>query len=85
MKHGSEVKDAEVREVFKAFDTNGDGTIVKGEFREAAVALGFKPSSEELELAVRVFDFDGSGNVSYVEFIEFVKVSELAPKCRSTQ
>ena len=62
--------------VFKAFDTNGDGTIEKEEFRQAAIALGFEPSSEELELAVKVFDFNGDGDVSYLEFIKFVKGEE---------
>ena len=38
--------------------------------------MGFEPSSEELELAVKVFDFNGDGNVSYMEMIRFVKGEE---------
>jgi hypothetical protein len=51
---GQEVKAAEIQMVFKAFDDNGDGTIERAEFCKAAVAMGFAPDSEELEMAVKV-------------------------------
>jgi calcium-binding protein CML len=51
-------------------------TIAMGNFRQAAIKLGFVPSSDELKLAVKVFDFNGDGVVSYKEFIKFVKGEE---------
>jgi Ca2+-binding EF-hand superfamily protein len=78
VEHGSDVKEEQLKAVFGAFDKNQDGTIEIEEFRQAATALGFTPSSEELELAVKVFDFNGDGSVSYLEFVQFVRVGETA-------
>jgi Ca2+-binding EF-hand superfamily protein len=78
VEHGSDVKEEQLKAVFGAFDKDQDGTIEIEEFRQAATALGFTPSSEELELAVKVFDFNGDGSVSYLEFVQFVRVGETA-------
>ena len=57
-----------IKEIFAAWDEDGDGLIDAAEFRRAVRALGLGDvSNRELDLLFREFDEDGSGQVSRFE------------------
>lgn len=61
---------AELEEVFKKFDVNGDGKICSSELGSMLGSLGQPANEEELQNMIREVDADGDGFISLEEFIE---------------
>lgn len=54
--------------MFNKFDTDKSGFIDDSEFAKLAFSLGYALSDEEVTLAVKVLDTDGTGHISLQEF-----------------
>jgi len=54
--------------VFDKYDTDKSGSINKDEFRAMCFNLGYALSPDETDLAVKVLDSDGSGQIEKKEF-----------------
>ena len=57
--------DAELREVFNVFDTNGNGYITSEELGNIMSSLGERMTDDDIEDMLREADLDGDGRVSY--------------------
>ena len=55
------------RELFKRFDTNGNGTISYEEFKAMLPRLGIEMSAAKALKFFRTCDTDGSGAIEYVD------------------
>uniref|UniRef100_A0A7R9V3B1 Caltractin n=1 Tax=Chlamydomonas euryale TaxID=1486919 RepID=A0A7R9V3B1_9CHLO len=62
----------ELKEAFELFDADGGGTIDMTELRVAMKALGFEQTKEEVRKTVWEIDSDGSGTISFEEFVSLV-------------
>ncbi|XP_064610593.1 neo-calmodulin-like [Liolophura sinensis] len=60
----------ELREAFRLFDKDGDGSITTGELGTVMRNLGQYPSSDELEQMLTEIDIDGDGTFSFEEFVQ---------------
>jgi len=59
-----------VRATFNRFDADHSGTIADSELSKLLMDLGFgAPTGEEVERAMRELDGDGTGDISYDEFL----------------
>ena len=64
-------KERGLRELFDEIDTDGGGTLDRGEIKALADKLGVAMSKRELDLAMKEMDEDGSGEVDFEEFAEW--------------
>ena len=64
----------ELKEVFKTFDKDGDGTIDVEELGTALRSLGQNPTKEEVRKLIDETDKDGSGHIDFPEFCDLVYV-----------
>ena len=64
----SEAQQAQIREVFNLFDTDGGGTIDRGEMDLAMVALGFNAPTSNKNNGALVDEIVGDGVVTLEEF-----------------
>ena len=58
----------QLKETFKLFDKDNDGTITKVELKEMMKKLGKEPSDEEVEAMIKEVDSDGDGQIDFEEF-----------------
>jgi len=65
--------DDEIREAFRVFDKDGDGTISANELRQVMVNLGENLTEEEVEEMIKEADQDGDGQVNFEEFVRMMK------------
>lgn len=63
------IQNFNLRRAFSLFDRDGDGVISKREFRQGWLTLGLELTFEEIDDLMKLVDSDGSGNISYDEFI----------------
>ena len=56
----------------RVFDTNGDGTISKDEFKRCMVNFGEKFSDEDVDEMVAAAYIDRSGTIDYHEFVSMM-------------
>lgn len=64
-----------VADAFKRYDQDGSGVIDKSEFRVLLAAGGKdwqRCNDEQIERALRIVDKDGSGTVSFTEFLAWM-------------
>ncbi|XP_056021985.1 uncharacterized protein LOC125651292 [Ostrea edulis] len=59
---------ADLRETFRLFDKDGDGTVNCDELGTVMRQLGQEPSDEELRQMIAEVDEDGSGEIEFEEF-----------------
>eukprot|EP00930_Biecheleria_cincta_P020739 TRINITY_DN15528_c0_g1_i2.p1 TRINITY_DN15528_c0_g1~~TRINITY_DN15528_c0_g1_i2.p1 ORF type:complete len:330 (-),score=73.52 TRINITY_DN15528_c0_g1_i2:299-1288(-) len=60
-------------ELFNTIDTDGSGTLERGELMVALRKLGVKLLSVELDGILRAIDVDGNGTIDYQEFYFLIK------------
>jgi len=66
--------DAQLKEIFKKFDTSGDGTLDTEELKVALrVALGIDLSVDDCNAMISQYDKDGTGTVDVNEFLLICK------------
>ena len=65
-------KGTKIRQIFKTFDKNHNGTLSRSEFREVMEMFKLGLTTEEVELLVQEADSNRDGNIDYEEFCEFV-------------
>jgi Ca2+-binding EF-hand superfamily protein len=58
-----------LRRAFSLFDKDGDGKLSKKEFREGWLTLSLGLTNDEIDDLMKLVDSDGSGDISYDEFI----------------
>jgi len=56
-----------VLDLFREWDTNGDGEISKKEFRKAMVSLGLEVPVKDVDALFDKWDGDGGGCIQYKE------------------
>ncbi|KAL5568253.1 hypothetical protein UlMin_024828 [Ulmus minor] len=71
-------KIAELREIFRSFDRNDDGSLTQLELGSMLRSLGLRPSSDQLEALTREADRNHNGLVEFSEFVALVE-PELVP------
>lgn len=64
----AEREEAELREAFRVFDTNGDGFIAPDELADVFLSLGEQLSEQEISAMVSATDANEDGLISYEEF-----------------
>ncbi|KAK7386625.1 hypothetical protein VNO78_26959 [Psophocarpus tetragonolobus] len=69
---------AELREIFRTFDRNNDGSLTQLELSSLLRSLGLKPSPEQLEGFIQRADTNSNGLVEFSEFVALV-APELLP------
>ena len=80
----SKASEAEVMQLFHAFDRDGDGTITVQEFAHAIKkSLRVNLSNKELSALVDEVDRDKDNTVSYSEFISMVRKMDKSKSAKS--
>ncbi|KAM8723528.1 calcium-binding protein 5b [Acanthopagrus latus] len=63
----------ELKEAFREFDIDGDGSITSDELRNAMIKLlGEQTSQNEIEAVVKEADNNGDGTVDFEEFVRMM-------------
>ncbi|CAN1150282.1 Probable calcium-binding protein CML17 [Linum perenne] len=64
----------ELREIFRSFDRNKDGSLTQLELGSLLRSLGLKPSEDQMELTsmIREADGDGDGCINFQEFAKAI-------------
>lgn len=70
----SDEQKTDIREAFDLFDTEGVGKIDVKELKVAIRALGFEPKKEEIKKMIADIDPDGTGKLSFEEFLQLMSV-----------
>lgn len=70
---------AELREIFRSFDRNNDGSLTQLELGSLLRSLGLKPSPDQLDALIQKADTNNNGLVEFSEFIALV-APELLPE-----
>ncbi|KAK9913353.1 hypothetical protein M0R45_037171 [Rubus argutus] len=60
----------ELKEAFRVFDKDQNGSISADELRHVMTNLGEKLTDEEVDEMVREADVDGDGQINYEEFVK---------------
>ncbi|XP_073111636.1 LOW QUALITY PROTEIN: probable calcium-binding protein CML18 [Elaeis guineensis] len=63
---------AELREIFRSFDRNNDGSLTQLELGSLLRSLGLKPSPDQLEALIQKADTNNNGLVEFSEFVALV-------------
>lgn len=69
---------AELREIFRSFDRNNDGSLTQLETASLLRSLGLKPSSDQLDALIQKADTNSNGLIEFSEFVALV-APELVP------
>jgi Ca2+-binding EF-hand superfamily protein len=62
-----------LKAVFRSFDLDGGGSIDKEEFNNVLLAFHIQLSTKEVDNVFAIFDPEGDGDISYLEFVYAVK------------
>ena len=60
--------DRELKDAFKVFDSDGNGSISKSELKRLMSNLGQRLSDAELDAMMGEVDIDGNGEIDFDEF-----------------
>ncbi|XP_030763646.1 caltractin [Sitophilus oryzae] len=63
-----------IKEAFDLFDSEGCGKIDAKDLKVAIRALGFEPKKEEIKKMIADIDKDGTGKISYEDFLELMSM-----------
>ncbi|KAL6008200.1 putative calcium-binding protein cml11 [Asimina triloba] len=76
---------AELREIFRSFDRNNDGSLTQLELGSLLRSLALKPSPDQLDALVQKADTNSNGLVEFSAFVALVSPKLLAAKSRYTE
>ena len=76
---------AELREIFRSFDRNNDGSLTQLELGSLLRSLGLKPSPDQLEILINKADTNNNGLIEFSEFAALVSPELLAAKSPYTE
>lgn len=76
---------AELREIFRTFDRNNDGSLTQLELSSLLRSLGLKPSPDQLEVFIQRADTNNNGLVEFSEFVALVAPELLPAKSPYTE
>ncbi|XP_010245208.1 PREDICTED: probable calcium-binding protein CML18 [Nelumbo nucifera] len=76
---------AELREIFRSFDRNNDGSLTQLELGSLLRSLGLKPSQEQLDALIQRADMNNNGFVEFSEFVALVSPELLTTKSPYTE
>ncbi|KAL5710230.1 putative calcium-binding protein cml18 [Ranunculus cassubicifolius] len=76
---------AELREIFRSFDRNNDGSLTQLELGSLLRSLGLKPSGDQLEALIQKADINSNGLVEFSEFVALVAPDLLPAKSPYTE
>ncbi|PON85390.1 Parvalbumin [Trema orientale] len=76
---------AELREIFRSFDRNKDGSLTQLELGSLLRSLGLKPSPEQLEDLIQKADTNSNGLIEFSEFVGLVSPEILSTKSPYTE
>ncbi|KAG8045076.1 hypothetical protein GUJ93_ZPchr0008g11784 [Zizania palustris] len=62
----------ELREIFRTFDRNGDGSLTQLELGSLLRSLGLKPSTDQLDALIQHADTNSNGLIEFSEFVALV-------------
>ncbi|PUZ39942.1 hypothetical protein GQ55_9G384100 [Panicum hallii var. hallii] len=62
----------ELREIFRSFDRNADGSLTQLELGSLLRSLGLKPSTDQLDALISRADTNSNGLVEFSEFVALV-------------
>lgn len=68
----------ELREIFRSFDRNNDGSLTQLELGSLLRSLGLKPSEDQLDALIQKADTNSNGLIEFSEFVSLVE-PELIP------
>ena len=68
-----------VIDLFRSWDTDGDGLIASKEFHKAIALLGYEAPPQAIDALFGEFDADGSGVVEFKELAKILRPSSNAP------
>ncbi|KAL3499975.1 hypothetical protein ACH5RR_039068 [Cinchona calisaya] len=69
---------SELREIFRSFDRNNDGSLTQLELGSFLRSLGLKPSPNQLETLIQKADKNSNGLVEFSEFVALVAPEQPA-------
>ena len=72
---------AELRQMFRSFDQNDDGSLTEQELGSMLRSLGLRPSPDHLEALIQQADCNRNGLVEFSEFAELVEPELLQARC----
>lgn len=78
-----EIKEEELRAVFKEFDINGDNHIQESELKMVMAKMGQNPTAEELHAMFKAADVNGDGKIDFDEFVTIAKANPLSLSLKS--
>jgi calcium-binding protein CML len=72
---------AELREIFRSYDRNNDGSLTQLELRSLLRSLGLKPTQDQLDALIQRADINSNGLVEFSEFVALVSPEILSNNC----
>ncbi|XAR70661.1 hypothetical protein NMG60_11027583 [Bertholletia excelsa] len=76
---------AELREIFRSFDRNNDGSLTQLELGSLLRSLGLQPSPDQLESLIQKADTNNNGLVEFSEFVALVSPDLIQTKSPYTE
>ncbi len=65
----NDIMEAELKELFRRYDADGNGVIDRGEFEALLKALGVFAAPDRVAAQFASIDRDGNGDIDYDEFV----------------
>ncbi|VFQ65386.1 unnamed protein product [Cuscuta campestris] len=76
---------AELREIFRSFDRNNDGSLTQLELGSLIRSLGLNPSADQMESLIQKADRNSNGLIEFSEFVALVEPELVPAKCPYTE
>eukprot|EP00903_Cladosiphon_okamuranus_P015076 g13945.t1 len=67
----------DLKEAFSNFDRDDSGTIDSAELATVLRSLGYTPTNEQLTKLMNKVDLDGSGDISFEEFVMMMRLGDM--------
>ncbi|CAN1256596.1 Probable calcium-binding protein CML17 [Linum perenne] len=67
-----ETQIADLREIFRSFDRDSDGSLTQLELGSLLRSLGLNPSPDQLDALIKTADTNSNGTVEFSEFLALV-------------